>query len=215
MRTSTLSSVLLITSLFAFSFCASAYAEDDDSAESTYSQSTYEEDDDGVGSTYAQDERVPVRASDRAPPAQPVDYASRIPQQITPMGEKAVIVDPHVHVWGAYDESGALLRAGLASAGSNWCSDLGHPCRTKVGSFRVKSLGGPGCKSSIFPIPRGGAPMPFCMFFNGGQALHGAPRYEVRNANISHGCVRMHLEDVRWLRYNFVQVGTRVIIKPY
>ncbi len=55
--------------------------------------------------------------------------------------------------------------------------------------------------------------MPYCMYFNDLQALHGS--YELANANISHGCVRMHVSDARWLRYNFAQVGTLVIIKSY
>jgi lipoprotein-anchoring transpeptidase ErfK/SrfK len=27
--------------------------------------------------------------------------------------------------------------------------------------------------------------------------------------------VRMHVSDAEWLRYNFVNVGTKVIVKPY
>lgn len=140
------------------------------------------------------------------------DYASRLPQHIS-TGEKTVYVDPNVHAWGAYDSSGNLLKAGLTSAGSDWCSDLGRPCHTKAGSFRVQSLGSFGCKSRIFPIPRGGSPMPYCMYFNGGQGLHGS--YEVAEANISHGCVRMHVDDAEWLRFNFVNIGTKVVVKPY
>ena len=144
----------------------------------------------------------------------PVNYANRIPQHIA-TGEKTVVVDPRVHVWGAYSSDGNLVRAGIASAGSNWCGDLGHPCHTRVGTFRVYSMGGPGCKSHIFPIPRGGAPMPYCMFFHGGQALHGVPPFEVGEGNFSHGCVRLQVGDAEWLRYNFVNVGTRVIVRPY
>ena len=55
--------------------------------------------------------------------------------------------------------------------------------------------------------------MPYCMYFHGGQALHGS--YEVVNGNISHGCVRLHVNDARWLRFNFAEPGTKVIIKPY
>jgi lipoprotein-anchoring transpeptidase ErfK/SrfK len=108
-----------------------------------------------------------------------------------------------------------LIRAGQASAGSNWCPDLGRPCHTHPGTYRVNSLGSPGCKSSQFPIPHGGAPMPYCMFFDRNQALHGSPDREVVDGNISHGCVRMHVPDAEWLRYNFVSVGTKVIVEPY
>lgn len=141
------------------------------------------------------------------------DYSSRLPATISTK-EKVVMVDPHVHAWGAY-ESGSLVKSGLATAGSDWCPDIGRPCHTSVGHFRVSSLGGPECKSKIFPVPKGGAPMPYCMFFHGGQALHGVSEGEVVEGNISHGCVRLHVADAEWLRFNFVNVGTKVIVSPY
>jgi hypothetical protein len=147
-------------------------------------------------------------------PSTPADYSKRIPQHIS-TGEKTVVVDPRAHAWGAYGSDGELIRAGVASAGSDWCNDLGHPCRTHVGTYHVFSLGNPDCKSHIFPIPRGGAPMPYCMYFNNGQALHGVPDSEVGDGNYSHGCVRMHVSDAEWLRYNFVGVGTKVVVRPY
>lgn len=144
-----------------------------------------------------------------------------IPEQITPQGEKVIIVNPHVHAWGAYDADGSLVRWGLATAGSHWCRDLHRPCRTKVGTFRIYSLGSADCVSRKFPMPYGGAPMPYCMFFNGGQALHGS--HEVVYGNASHGCVRLHVGDAKWIRFHFVESpnanngyqGTKVIIKPY
>jgi len=142
------------------------------------------------------------------------DYSARLSSHITTR-EKVVLVDPHVHAWGAYDNEGNLVRSGLATAGSDWCPDLGRPCHTAVGSFRVNSLGSEDCKSKIFPMPRGGAPMPYCMFFNRGQALHGVDDGEVVEGNISHGCVRLHVADAEWLRFNFVNVGTRVVVKSY
>ncbi len=57
--------------------------------------------------------------------------------------------------------------------------------------------------------------MPYCMFFNKDQALHGVPDSEVADANLSHGCVRMHVADAEWLRYNFVNIGTPVVVKSY
>ncbi len=142
-----------------------------------------------------------------------VDFPDRIPQKIDGYGENAIVVYPHVHAWGAYDAEGNLVRAGEATAGSSWCRDTHRPCRTKVGSFRIETLGSHGCKSSIYPLPRGGAPMPYCMFFNHNQALHGS--YEVVDGNASHGCVRLHVEDAKWIRYNFATIGTKVVIKPY
>lgn len=141
----------------------------------------------------------------------PPNYESRLPQNIAATGD-TVLVDPNVHAWGAYS-NGSLIRAGLATAGSNWCPDIGRPCRTRSGTFHVQSLGSADCKSKIYPVHKGGAPMPYCMYFNGGQGLHGS--YEVVEGNVSHGCVRMHVADAEWLRFNFVNIGTKVIIKPY
>ena len=55
--------------------------------------------------------------------------------------------------------------------------------------------------------------MPYCMFFNGGQALHGSPG-GVMLGNESHGCVRMFVSDAEWLRYEFVD-WPEVIVLPY
>lgn len=148
-------------------------------------------------------------------PYNPAIFEARMPQRIAPEGQKVVIVNPRVHAWGAYDANGNLLRGGVATAGSDWCSDLGRPCHTKSGVFRVISLGSASCKSSKFPMPRGGAPMPYCMYFNHGQALHGSHAAEVVDGNISHGCVRLHVQDAEWLRFNFVSVGTKVVVLHY
>ena len=145
-------------------------------------------------------------------PTQSGDYASSLPSHIS-TGEKTIIVDPKIHAWGAYDAEGQLIRSGVATAGGNYCPDVHRPCRTHTGSFRIQSLGDENCKSTKYPLPNGGAPMPYCMFFNGDQSLHGG--YEVVEDNVSHGCVRMEIEDAEWLRYNFVNIGTKVIIKPY
>lgn len=144
-----------------------------------------------------------------------IDYSKRLPPAIEPPFEKVVLVDPNVHAWGAYGPDGNLIKAGLATAGSTWCSDISRPCKTKPGTFRINYLGPPNCKSTLFPIPFGGAPMPYCMFFNKNQALHGTPADHVVEGNVSHGCVRMRVEDAFWLRYYFAAVGTKVIVKSY
>ena len=113
-----------------------------------------------------------------------------------------------------------MVRWGPATGGRERCpGDDGKYCYTKEGEFRVYSLGTSNCVSSKFPEPDGGAPMPYCMFFNGGQALHGSPGGVV-NANASHGCVRMFVQDAEWLRYDFVEPpmdannyrGTKVVV---
>lgn len=143
----------------------------------------------------------------------PSDYDSRLPQHIASTS-KMIVVDPNVHAWGAYQD-GQLVKAGLATAGSSWCPDIGRPCRTHSGTYHIQSLGSADCKSHIYPLPRGGAPMPYCMYFNGGQGLHGSYPGNVIEGNVSHGCVRMHVADAEWLRFNFANIGTKVVVKSY
>ncbi|HSW93517.1 MAG TPA: L,D-transpeptidase [Gammaproteobacteria bacterium] len=144
---------------------------------------------------------------------EPVHYASRLPQKIPPPGERVIIINPRFHVWGAYTETGSLIRGGLATSGARWCSDIGRPCRTRTGVFRIYSLGDSDCISSIYPLGEGGAPMPYCMFFHGGQGIHGSDH--LADANLSHGCVRVSVNDAEWIRYHFAARGTKVIIESY
>lgn len=151
-----------------------------------------------------------VRQPDQPPPV--ADYTQRMPSKIA-TGERTIVVDPNAHAWAAYGSDGYLLRAGLATAGGSWCADIKRPCKTRAGSYRIFSLGNANCKSSIYPLPRGGAPMPYCMFFNGNQGLHGS--YNVVEGNVSHGCVRLRVSDAEWIRHNFATTGTKVIIRSY
>ncbi|MDR3477847.1 MAG: L,D-transpeptidase [Gammaproteobacteria bacterium] len=141
------------------------------------------------------------------------EYHASLPATIPAQGEPVIIVNPNVHAWGAYSAAGKLLRSGLATAGSSYCRDLDRACKTKAGVFRINSLGSEDCISKKFPLGEGGAPMPYCMFFNGGQGIHGS--HELAYANISHGCVRVSVSDARWLRFHFSRINTKVIIKPY
>jgi hypothetical protein len=142
-------------------------------------------------------------------------YASRLPQNIHLGREKVILIDQKVYAWGAYDSNGNLVRAGIATAGANYCPDEGHSCRTTVGTFRIYSMGNEDCTSKIYPIPTGGSLMPYCMFFHEGESLHGSPDKLLVEANISHGCVHMRIPDAEWLRYHFVTIGTKVVILPY
>lgn len=147
---------------------------------------------------------------------------SPFPRLVQASGEKEVVVDPIALAWGAYDADGNLVRWGPASAGANYCSDIDKPCRTHPGTFRIFTLGSSDCYSTKFPLPDGGAPMPYCMYFNNGQALHGEPN-GLPGYNASHGCVRMYVNDAEWLRYSFVDApsadnnyrGTQVTVRPY
>jgi len=146
---------------------------------------------------------------------------SPLPIKIDSFGEKQIQVNLSKLVWGAYDEEGNLRRWGAASGGKDWCPDVQATCQTIVGEFSILRKGGALCKSGKFPIGKGGAPMPYCMFFKGGYALHGS--YEVPGYNASHGCVRLFPEDAKWLNEEFTQQNSledpapqiKVIIEPY
>lgn len=141
------------------------------------------------------------------------------PKAISPPGQKTIIVQPSVLAWGAYDADGTLVHWGPMSGGKNWCADVNSSCKTVSGEFLIYDKRGKGCKSSKFPVGKGGAPMPYCMFFHGGFALHASPA--VPGYHASHGCVRIYLEDAGWLNQNFIDMPsettppTKVIVKGY
>lgn len=135
--------------------------------------------------------------------------------KISPPGSKLINVDLKQLAWGAYDKDGNLLRWGPASGGSSWCYDIDMPGKTVTGQFEVYDIRGENCISRKYPINEGGAPMPYCMFFQGGYALHGSD--EVAGFNASHGCVRIFVEDAKWLNEDFVRTPgrTKVSVLPY
>lgn len=140
--------------------------------------------------------------------------------RIEPEGEKQIIVDQDKLAWGAYDEHGQLVRWGPIASGSTKCSDSNRSCLTITGIFRIFSKENEHCKSGVFPIGRGGAKMPYCMYFHKGFALHGS--HDMPGYRASHGCVRMFTRDAKWLNLNFVELsnegnqhlGTKVVVKP-
>jgi hypothetical protein len=132
----------------------------------------------------------------------PLDFAPFY-RQIEPPGRKVIIVSLDKLAFGAYGSDGDLLYWGPISGGKGYCPDLGRGCHTSRGNFRIYRKMGAGCVSTKFPIGRGGAPMPYCMFFNGGFALHGS--YDVPGYNASHGCVRLFVKDAKWLNLEFVE----------
>jgi len=142
-----------------------------------------------------------------------VDYSSRLPKFLETNGKKTVLVDPNVHAWGAYNANGELVRAGIATAGAAVCPPDADKasCYTGMGTYKITGLGDETCISRKYA----NGLMPYCMYFNNGEALHGSPDNIVVEANLSHGCVRMRIPDAEWMRYHFAQVGTRVIVLPY
>lgn len=128
-------------------------------------------------------------------------------------GKRVFIFDPSIRRYGVYDESGKLVTTGRASGGRGYCPDIHRACRTPVGTFQIHAKKGGDCKSSRFPVGKGGAPMPFCMFFKNNFAVHGS--YEVRDYNASHGCIRIAPSEAEWLNHNFLKIGSTVIVRPY
>lgn len=135
------------------------------------------------------------------------------PVKREPTGKKLVIFDPKATAWAAYDADGNRVNTGRASGGQQFCSDVGQPCKTVSGKFRVFRKEGAECVSKKFPIGEGGAPMPYCMFFHNGYAMHGS--LHVPDYNASHGCIRMLPSSAKWLSDNFVDIGTEVEVRPY
>lgn len=144
---------------------------------------------------------------------------SPFPRYIEPNGEKIIFVSQNKLAWGAYDDTGELVWWGPLSAGTGKCKTNGK-CVTPSGTFRVIRKQDIDCISTAFPIradgDNGGAIMPYCMHFFRGYALHGSD--VVPGYNASHGCVRMFIEDARWLNEEFITVpgygekGTRVVV---
>jgi len=145
---------------------------------------------------------------------------SPFPRYIDAPGEKVIFVSQRKLAWGAYSPDGELVWWGPISPGKSYCADVGGSCATPKGNFYVIRRQGPECESSVFPKPYGGAPMPWCMHFFRGYALHGSP--VVPGYRDSHGCVRLFVEDAKWLNQQFIDLpsgsenkrGTRVIVGP-
>jgi len=146
---------------------------------------------------------------------------SPFPRYIEPDGEKTIFVSQKQLAWGAYDEQGELIWWGPISSGSGHCGAADGYCVTPSGSFRIIRKQDEYCISTVFPRNAdgslGGATMPYCMHFMRGFALHGSD--SVPGYRASHGCVRMFIEDARWLNEEFINLpegnlkGTRVIVE--
>lgn len=145
---------------------------------------------------------------------------SPFPLKIEGENEKQIIVDQEKLAWAAYDVEGNLVWWGPISSGRDKCSDSNRSCRTLTGIFRVFSKENVKCTSDVFPIGKGGAKMPYCMYFHKGFALHGSD--DIPGLRASHGCVRMFIGDAKWLNEQFVSLsserndfmGTKVTVRP-
>lgn len=145
---------------------------------------------------------------------------SPFPLKMVSDNQKQIIVDQDKLAFAAYDAEGTLLKWGPISSGRDRCPDANRSCRTLTGIYRVFSKENEKCVSDVFPIGKGGAQMPFCMYFHKGFALHGSA--DIPGVRASHGCVRMFTQDAKWLNENFVELssernnfmGTTVTVRP-
>lgn len=141
----------------------------------------------------------------------PLNFAP-ISTQIDPPGKKTIIVSLSKLTFAAYNADGALEHWGPVSGGKGYCPDIRRKCTSPIGSFAIYTKQGAYCKSTKYPVGRGGAPMPYCMFFHKGFALHGSN--DVPGYHASHGCIRLFTKDAQWLNQEFTPGGkVAVIIK--
>jgi hypothetical protein len=125
-------------------------------------------------------------------------------------GSKVFIFNSKRLKWAVYDADGRLIKTGRAVGGKRYCPDVKRGCRTPVGTFRIYHKVGPHFRSSKYPIPTGGALMPWGMFFHKGFAIHGSN--DLPNRHASHGCIRVHPSNAKWLNHT-LPIGTKVIVK--
>lgn len=128
---------------------------------------------------------------------------SPFPLVVKDIGERQIVVDQDKLAWAAYDEKGYLVKWGPISSGRDRCSDSANSCRTLTGIFRVFSKENENCRSNTFD----GARMPYCMYFHKGFALHGSS--DIPGFRASHGCVRMFVDDAKWLNHEFIDAGNK------
>jgi lipoprotein-anchoring transpeptidase ErfK/SrfK len=133
-------------------------------------------------------------------------------ESIPATGAKVFVFDSPRLRWIVYGANGHAIRSGHAVGGKYYCPDVGRGCRTPSGTFRIFQKAGPNFHSSRYPLPNGGAPMPYAMFFHKNFAIHGAN--SVPNHQASHGCIRVYPSDAAWLSHN-LPYGTKVIVRPY
>ena len=131
-----------------------------------------------------------------------------------PEKENVFIFSPNEHTWAVYDKGGMRVGLGKATGGKDFCPDMQEECRTVEGRFRVFRKEDKECTSKTFPIDEGGgAPMPYCMFFHKGYAIHGSAN--VSNLNISHGCIRVSKAAAKWISKYYIHEGSYVYVLPY
>lgn len=146
---------------------------------------------------------------------------SPFPLNIDNKHEKVILISQKLMAWAAFGADGRQVNWGPISAGSIHCQEP-LSCATPKGIFHIQRKRGLDCYSKSFPQmisgEKGGAYMPYCMYFYKGYALHGSESLPGYNA--SHGCIRLFNNDAQWLNKYFVELpnykqktsGTKIII---
>lgn len=146
-------------------------------------------------------------------------YSEAVPQQIFPekhasSPQNIFIFSPQALQWAVYNRAGVRVGIGKGVGGADFCADIKEPCRTVEGIYHILRKKDANCISKTYPIDEvGGAPMPHCMFFYRGYAIHGSN--SLPDINSSHGCIRVKPEAAEWMNKNYMSLGSMVIILPY
>lgn len=129
-------------------------------------------------------------------------------QSVTPAAfDKVLIADVVTKQMGAY-QNGQLVNSWLVSAGA-------PATPTNIGEFKiyakytVQDMRGFNPNGTPYFQPR----VPWVNYFSGGDAVHGnywRPASVFGNANTSHGCVSLPVDEAEWV-YNWAPIGTTVI----
>ena len=136
---------------------------------------------------------------------------SPMPQQHKATGQNLLVMDLRIFAFGAYDKKGHLVYWGPATGGTKKCIEGEGSCLTAEGDFRIFKKLGVDCISHTFPLKtNGGAPMPYCMFYHRGYAIHSSTLSGPFNH--SQGCIRLFYDDADWLNTQFSKLGTEVIV---
>lgn len=136
---------------------------------------------------------------------------SPLPAHRPATGRPLLYIDLKLFAFGAYDAQGQLLYWGPATGGKPWCDNLKESCQTQLGEYQIYRIQGADCVSSKYPLQtEGGAPMPYCMHYYRGFAVHGSTLSGFTHR--SHGCIRLFYEDAAWLNHHFVKLGIPIIV---
>lgn len=128
-----------------------------------------------------------------------------------------IVVDLNKLKFYAYDNNNVLVREGKAIGGRARCLDQPKSCKTPQGTFTILKKYGQYKRSIKYPLGCKGRKCArmgwFQKFHPEGIGLHASDEINV-DFNASHGCVRLHKEDAKWLS-EWTKVGDKVIVLPY